>query len=252
MAHLATYVGCIYIAPVADDGTLTGPWEELGEAFPLSIQLTDSDPVTIKGRTCKTEGKVIGSKPQPGEATGSLTMHEYTAGNVARALKGMVTELAVTEGTLTGQEVELKEIGQYADIGAQNLSNISVTTASDTALVPDEDYTINPVLGLIAPLKDTVANTTVKVSGTAAANTGSRVLIGAGVSGKYAIKGNLINEFTRANVVIYLRKVLFSSNAEINFVSAEDTDHETMEMSLTPEVPTGMSDYGTIDGLPLR
>ena len=61
----------------------------------------------------------------------------------------------------------------------------------------------------------------------------------------------MINEYTRARVKLYLRKVLISSNAEINFVSEEDTDHEVMEMTLTPEVPTGQSDYGTIDGLPL-
>jgi hypothetical protein len=65
------------------------------------------------------------------------------------------------------------------------------------------------------------------------------------------MKGNLINEFTGEGVKIYLRKVLISSNAEIVFVSEEDTNHEIIEMTLTTEIPTGMSDYGTIGGLPM-
>ena len=251
MAHLATYVGCIYVAPVADDGTLTAPWEELGEAYPLSIQLTDADPTTTKGRTCKSEGKTIGSKSQPGDATGSLTMHEYTAKNVARALKGIVSVNAVAESTLADVEIELKSVGQFVDIGKEDLSGITVTTKAGVALVEGADFEINKVLGIISPLTEAVANTTIQVSGTSAADSGSRIRIGAGISGKYAIKGNLINEYTRARVKLYLRKVLISSNAEINFVSEEDTDHEVMEMTLTPEVPTGQSDYGTIDGLPL-
>ena len=125
MAHLATYVGCIYVAPVADDGTLTAPWEELGEAYPLSIQLTDADPTTTKGRTCKSEGKTIGSKSQPGDATGSLTMHEYTAKNVARALKGIVSVNAVAESTLADVEIELKSVGQFVDIGKVFFADIN-------------------------------------------------------------------------------------------------------------------------------
>ena len=63
---------------------------------------------------------------------------------------------------------------------------------------------------------------------------------------------DLINEFSDEHVRVFLRKCLISSNAEINFVSNEDTDHETIELKLTPEIPTGQSDYGHIDGLPLR
>jgi hypothetical protein len=251
MAHLATYVGCIYVAPVANDGTLTAPWEELGEAYPLSIQLTDADPIAPKGRTCETEGKTIDTKTKTGDATGSLTLHEYTAKNVARALKGIVSINAVPESTLADVEIELKGIGQFIDIGKEDLSGVTVTTMADIALVEGIDFKINKVLGIIAPLTEAVANTTIQVSGTSAADSGTVIRIGAGISGKYAIKGHLINEFSRARVKLYLRKVLISSNAEINFVSEEDTEHETIEMTLTPEVPTGQSDYGTIDGLPL-
>lgn len=252
MAHLATFAGCIYVAPVADDGTLLGPWEELGEAAPMSLQLQDEDPVTIKGRTCRTYGKTIASKVQPGSATGSLTMFEYTAVNVGRALKGMVTTTDTASTTISDQEVELKEIGQYVEIGAEELSDVVVTGSGGGALVEGTDYDINTALGLIAAKSAAAANSTVTVSATAGAYQEPRVVIGANTSAKYAIKGLLINEFTGKQVKVHLRKVLFSSNAEIVLVSEEETERESMAMTLTPEIPTGMSDYGTIDGLPLR
>lgn len=252
MAHLATYVGCIWTAPVADDGTITGPWLELGEAHPLSIQLQDEDPTTIKGRTCKTRGLVIGSKPNPGSATGSLTLHEYTTANVAKALKGLVSVNAGAGSALTNQEVHLKGLGEYVEVGSELLSGVTVTDAGGTELHEGVDYSINLTLGMIAAHADAVANTTVKISATVAEDKAGRVTIGAGQSMRVAIKGDLINEYSDEHVRVFLRKCLISSNAEINFVSNEDTDHETIELKLTPEIPTGQSDCGHIDGLPLR
>ena len=63
-----------------------------------------------------------------------------------------------------------------------------MTTIADVALVEGADFEINKVLGIIAPLTAAAANTTIKVSGTSAADSGSRIRIGAGISGKYAIK----------------------------------------------------------------
>ena len=252
MAHLAKWAGCIYVAPVADDGALLEPWEELGEAAPLSIQLQDEEPTTRKGRTCKTYGKVIASKSNPGTATGSLTMFEYTAVNVARALKGMVRTADQTSTTLTDQDVELKEIGQYIDIGAEELSGVTVTDSGGSALVEGEDYEINTALGLIAAKTTSTANTTVKVSGTSAAYAEPRIVIGADAAAKYAIKGLLINEYTGKQSKVYLRKVLFSTNSEVVLLSEEDTEAESIALTLTPEIPSGRSDYGHIDGLPLR
>lgn len=251
MAHLATFAGCIYVAPVADDGSLTGPWQELGEVAPLSIQLQDEDPITIMGRTCKTYGKTIASKPQPGSATGSLTMYEYTADNVARALKGMVTETDTAATTLSDKAVTLAGVGEFVEIGAEELSGVTVT-GTGGALVEGTDYEINTALGLIAAKSDTAANQAVTISAEAAEYKQPRVTIGANTNAKYAIRGLLINEFTGKQVKVHLRKVLFSSNAEIVLVSEEDTEREGMQMTLTPEIPTGQSDYGTIDGLPLR
>lgn len=254
MAHLAKFAGCLYLAPVDESGALQGPWEELGEAAPLSIQLQDEEPTTRKGRTCKTYGQVIASKANPGTASGTLTMFEYTALNVSRALKGMIETTSVAASTLSEQEVTLKEIGQFVEIGKEDLSGISVTTSSGTTLVEGTDYEINAELGLIAARNSTVASSTVKISGESAAYRESRIVIGAATSSKYAIKGLLINEYTGKQVKVDLYKVLISTSSEIVLLSEEETEAESISLSLTPEAVSknGVSTYGKIDGLSLR
>ena len=252
MAHMATFAGCVYVAPVSDDGTLLGPWEFLGQVAPLSVQLQDEEPTPIKGRTCEDYGKVIASKPNPGTASGSLTMYEYTAANVARALKGIVTTTDVEASTITDQSLTFQDVLQFIDVGKEELSNVVVKDENDNVLVAGEDYHINPHLGLIAPKKEDWANKTVKVSASCAEYKKPRVVIGGGGNIKYAMKGSHINEFNGERSKFYLRKVLFSSSAEIVTVSEDGTEREGMQMALTPEIPTGQSDYGHWDGLPLR
>ena len=251
MAHLASYVGCTWIAPVDDAGAVQGPWVMVGEAYPLSLQLSDGEPTTINGRTCITRGKIIASKPTPGEASGSLTLHEYTAYNVALALKGVIEQVNETAASLSEEEVALFKVGEWTLIGAAHLDSVTVTDSGGTALVEGTDYQINKIQGLIAPLTDATAESTVKVTATGTAYEATRVRIGARTNAKYAIRARLINEYTDAELELFLRKCMVSSNAEINWISDADTDHETLALSLTPEIPTGAEDYGYVDGLPL-
>lgn len=257
MAHLATFAGCIYVARVDEDGNIidqsgnpSDEWYFLGEVAPLSIQLPDDEPTTIKGRTCATYGKIIASKAQPGNATGTLTLHEYTAQNVARALRGMVTVTPASSTDIT-KTVTLRNIDRYVDIGETHISPGYTVKIGDETLVEGEDYDINPALGLIAAKSANAKDKTITVTGQSAPPSRTHIVIGATAAQKYAIKGLLINEFTGGKVGVYLRKVLFSSNAEIVLVSEEETEHEAIQMALTLEIPNGQTDYGTIDGLPL-
>lgn len=256
MAHLATFAGCIYVARVDEDGNIidqngnsSDEWYFLGEVAPLSIQLPDDEPTTIKGRTCKTHGKIIASKSQPGNATGSLTLHEYTASNVARALRGMVTVTPASTSDIT-KTITLRNLDRYIDIGETHISGYVVKVGDDT-LVEGDDYDINPTLGLIAAKSAAAKDKTVTITGQSASPSRTHIVIGATASQKYAVQGLLINEFTGDKVSVYLRKVLFSSNAEIVLVSEEATEHEAIQMNLTLEIPYGQTDYGVIDGLPL-
>ncbi len=253
MAHMATYLGCIYLAEVSEDGTLESNWESPGEAYPLSLQLSD-EVVSIKSRRCDTGGMNIGSKKQPAGGTGSLTLHEYTANSVAKGLKAMVTKREVSASTLTDQAVTVGKFGEFVEIGAEDLSSVVVTDSTgSTTYEEGVDYDLNPVLGLIAAKKGggITEDGSVLVDAESGAFSGARLTIGAKASGKYALKGNLVNEFSGESVKIYLRKVTLTTNNEVNFISEEGTEHEQIEFTLTPEIPTGQKDYGTIDGLPL-
>src|SRR5690606_23768646 len=75
--------------------------------------------------------------------TGSVVLHDFTAKNLALALRGSVT--AVTAGTVTdevhscaGADGELIPF----DFPIDHSAAITVKTAADGALTKDEDYTI--------------------------------------------------------------------------------------------------------------
>lgn len=254
MANLRSFYGNLYIAPVNDAGTLTGNWEFLGEAYPMSLQLS-KEVTSFMGRTKATYNKQIGSKEKPSTATGSLRLNEYSAKHVAKALSALISTRAVSSSTLSAKAVTVGDYGEYVDIGTEDLSSVVVQDATDTTTyVLDTDYSLDAVLGLIAPIDggSIAEDATLHISATGAANTDTRLTIGgAGTTQKYAIKGALVDEFEGTDVKLYLRKVLLTTNAEVILVSDEGAEKEALDFTLTPEIPTGQTDYGTLDGLPM-
>lgn len=253
MARLRKFVGCFFLAKVDENGNTISKWETPGEAYPLSLTFSE-EPVKIMGNTCVTEGKVIGSYNKPGEVGGSLVMLDYSDKNVARALKGLITTRNISSTTITAQAVVLGKFGEFSEIGKEDLSDVVVKDATDTTTyVLNTDYTLEPTLGLIAPISGggIAEDATVHVSATCAANTDQRVAIGSGATEKYAIKGKMIDKFTGKTAKLFLRSVLFVSKKEVVLASGTGTEHESLEFDLVPEVPTGQSDYGYIDGLPV-
>lgn len=255
MGYSRTFYGCLYGAEVNDSGVVTGLYERLGEAYPMSVKMTE-EVVKIMGRTCLTKGLIVGSKGRPSDAGGSLTLFDYTAENVARAMKGEISTNAVSETTLTDTEVTLGGFGKFASIGTEDLSGVTVASASGgggTTYVEGTDYEIDTVLGLIAAKSGgaIAENATVYVSGTGSANTDTKVTIGKGDFTKLALKGNLTDDFNGETVKLYLRMVKLISSNEVVLLSDESTDREQLDFEMVPEVPSGQSDYGFIDGLPL-
>ncbi len=253
MSDVMSFIGCIFLADVDAAGAITSKFKEAGEAYPLSLELTE-EIVKIMGRTCTTNGKVIGTKTKPSDAGGSLVLHEYKADNVAGALHGVVTTLAVSSSTLTSQAVILGKFDEYTEIGTEDLSSVVVKDATDTTTyVLGTDYKIDTVLGLLSPLSGgaIAEDATVHVSAAGGGNTDQRISIGAGATVKKAIKGHLIDEFSGKDIKVFLRMVTMVSTKEVVLASDDGTEHETIEFDLVPEVPAGQSDYGTLDGLPL-
>ncbi|SHO52847.1 phage tail tube protein [Desulfopila aestuarii] len=253
MGKSRTFYGCLYLAKVDDAGVLLAKYQELGEAYPLTVTIK-KEVVTILGRTCLTNGKVIDSKEKPAETGGSLTLLNYTADNVAKALDGMVSTRSVSQTTLTAEPVTLGKFREYAEIGVEDLSSVVVKDVTDTTTyTANVDYSLNAVLGLIAPLEGgaIAEDAVVHVTAAGAANTDSRVTIGSGSSAKYALKGNLVDDFSGDSGKFFLRKVRVVSKADVVVLSAPDTEREALQFDLIPELPTGQTDYGYFDGLPL-
>lgn len=255
MGKSRTFHGCVYAADVNDDGTLkTGKWEYLGEVFPIVVTM-GQEVIKITGATCLTQGKTIGTKTKPAESGGKMSLFDYTASNVSKALAGMVSTRAVSASTITELPVTLGNADQFVDIGTEDLSDVVVKDAATDSITyaVNVDYSINPALGLIAK-KDGGAipdGAVVHITAAGAANTDQRVSIGAGASKKVALKGNLIDDFEQTEGKFYLRKVLLVSTNDVTIVSDPETEREQLDFDMVPEIPIGQSDYGTFDGLPL-
>lgn len=247
---MATFAGCVYVALVDDVGKVTGPWESLGQVAPMKIQLQDEEPRIIKSRRCDDYGQVIATKTVPGTASGSLTMYDYTAANVARVLKGRVESITDNPAPMTDTEFTFYDVDQFVSVGRNNLLNVTVKDASDNVLVAGTDYHINPRLGLIAAKTASLANQTFKVSATFPQLKHSRVVIGGAGTEYYAIQGDQVNEFDGSRSWFYLQKVLFNSSADVGMVSEDGTEREGIQLGFTPQSVDGT--YGHWDGLPLR
>lgn len=243
-----SWAACVYLTPVNEAGTPTGPRKSPGETNPLSLTLTE-DIITKEGNTCETYGKIIASRTSNTSVSGSMTFQEWDADNLAKGLKGLVEVSNRPASTLTGKSVTLGQMDEWVDIGAQDLSAVVVTGAGGDELVEGEDYKVNTALGFITPLKASVAGTTVTIDAESAAAQGRVVHIGAGASEKYRIEWVGIDKFTGEETKNVLYKVRVSANGEINQVSEPATENEPIQLTLTPELPTGGKSYGKVEGL---
>lgn len=243
-----SWSACVWLTPVDEAGNPTGPRKSPGEVNPLSITLNE-DIITIEGNTCETRGKVIASRTSNTTVSGSMTFREWDADNLAAGLKGLVEVSTRTASTLSGKSVTLGKLDEWVEIGAQDLSAVVVTSAGGDELVEDVDYKINTPLGLIVPLKADVAETTVTIDAESAAAQGRIVHIGAGASKKYRIEWVGIDKFTDEEAKGVLYKVRVSANGEVNQASESGTENEPIQLTLTPELPTGGKSYGKVEGL---
>ncbi len=245
MAQMKKYAGCFYLAPVDEFGNTTEGYEFIGEAAPLELSTPEEVKKAI-GVTCETAGNTVATFSQPGDASGKVRVREYTIGNIARGLRALVTKNEKVEETFTDKEITFGQLGQWEDVGYEDLSDIEVITSpGGVTLVEGDDYTINSSLGLITPLKASLVAKKVNISGTSAAGTGVILTIGAGASGKYALKGKMLDLNSKKEEKVFLRMVLLTASSGIVLNSEDGTDYETIEFELTPEIPAGQKDYGT-------
>lgn len=251
--------GTVYMAPVDENGVKTGNHRQVGDAYPLSVQV-QTDQIKKKSRMVERAGQVIAARSKISDdgITGSLTLHEWNAANLAWALSGTAVALTAAEATVTDEAVTAPAAGEYVQLGGtsakRNISAVTVTTSpAGTTYVEGTDYTLDAKLGLltiIATGSITEADDLL-VTYTHAAESGYQVDIGSNVTIRVAIVANLYDEYRGAYYTLELDSVVLNASQEINFISEEDSTGELLQFGMTLETLSGNSSPGRIDGIPM-
>lgn len=252
--------GTVYMAPVNELGVKTGPFRQVGDAYPLSVQV-QTDQIKKKSRMVERAGQVIASRTKIGDEgiTGNLSLHEWNAANLAWALSGTATELTTVGATVTAEAVTAPKPGEFIQLGGSTprraLSAITVTSSpAGTTYVSGTDYTVDATLGLLTTVAGgalAAGTVEVLVTYTYAAKTGYRVDIGSQVQLRVAILAHLYDEFRQAHYTMELDSVILSASQEINFISEEDSTGELIQFAMTLETLSGQSSPGRVDGIPM-
>ncbi|MGD9947522.1 MAG: hypothetical protein AB7U29_03470 [Desulfobulbus sp.] len=247
--------GTVYMASIDADGNLTSDFRQVGTAYPLSVQVK-TDQIKKKSRMVENAGQVIAARTKIADdgITGSLTLHEWNAANLAWALSGSAVALTAESGTVESESVIAPAAGAYKDLTHEGVSNVVVKDATDaTTYVAGTDYTVETTLGLITIIESGSISEgdTLHVGYTYAAKSGYQVDIGSNVTIRVAIKAHLYDEFRGTHHTMELDSVVLASNTEINFISEEDSTGEELQFGMTLETLSGRTSPGRVNGIPM-
>jgi hypothetical protein len=250
--------GTLYLAPVNSSGVKTGNFRQVGDAYPLSVQVSTKK-TEVKSRMVERAGQIIASKIEIDTIKGSLTLREWNAANLAWALSGTATALTAAQATVSDEAITMPVPGEYKQLGgstpARNVSAVMVTSSpSGTTYVAGTDYVVDAVTGLITSVAGgALAAGTVAtlVDYTKAAQADYRVTIGDQVQIRCALLAHLYDEYRGEHYTMELDSVVMSASQEINFVSEEGSEGEQIQFELTLETLSGASSPGRVDGVPM-
>nr|WP_321465161.1 hypothetical protein [uncultured Desulfobulbus sp.] len=247
--------GTVYMAPIDADGNLLDDFRQVGNAYPLSVQV-QTDQVKKKSRMVENAGQVIAARTKIADdgITGSLTLHEWNAANLAWALSGSAVELTAIGGTVASENITAPAAGAYKALAHERVSNVVVKDATDaTTYAAGSDYTVDSTLGLLTIVAggNIAAEDTLHVGYDYAAQSGYQVDIGSNVTIRVAIKAHLYDEFRGSHYTMELDSVVLASNTEINFISEEDSTGEELQFGMTLETLSGRTSPGRVNGIPM-
>lgn len=249
--------GTLYLAPVNSSGVKTGGFIQVGDAYPLSLQVSTKK-TEVKSRMVERAGQVIASKVEIDTIKGSLTLREWNAANLAWALSGTATALTGSGATITDEAVVAPAKGAAVQLGGatprRNISAVTVTSSpAGTTFVAGTDYAIDATLGLLTNLAGgaIAASANILVDYTYAALSDYRITIGDQVQIRCAFLAHLYDEYRAEHYTLELDSVVMSSSQEINFISEEGSEGEQIQFDLSLETLRGASSPGRIDGVPM-
>ena len=246
-------VGCLYMAAVNSAGTITGPWLKVGNAYPLSVQVTTEQQKQVS-RMCDTAGQTLAVKTEITDTVGSFTLREWDAANLAMALSGSVVAMSGAGASITDEDVTALAPGEYMELEHPNVTNVVIQDATDTTTyVEGTDYAINPKLGFITIIEsgDISKDDVLHVDYDYASASGYRVNVGTTAQKRVAIKASLRDEFDSSReFTLEIDSAVLASNSETNFISEPGSEGEELPFTMTLETVAGQTSPMRIDGIP--
>lgn len=248
--------GTVYVAPVTSAGVKTAGYRQVGDAYPLAVQVATKK-TEVKSRMVERAGQIIASKVEIDTISGKLTLREWNAANLAWALSGLATDQSASGGSVdagTPEAVTALPAGQYAALAHRNVSSVVVKDVTDTTTyVADTDYTLDARLGLITIIAagDIEAEDVLHVSYTYAAKTDYSVAVGSSVQIRVAILAHLYDEYRDEHYELEIDSAILSTNSEINFISEEGSTGELLQFDMTLETLSGQTSPARVNGVPI-
>ncbi|MGV0961796.1 MAG: hypothetical protein ACOYB1_18380 [Limnohabitans sp.] len=246
--------GTVYMAPVNASGVKTGDFIQVGDAYPLSVQVATKQ-TEVKSRMVERAGQVIASKTEIDKVSGKLTLREWNAANLAWAVSGTKTLQTTAGATVTDEVWAAPAIGEFKAVASdrRTLTAVAVKHTSGTpTYTVDVDYTLDAKLGLIAPKAGgaiTLAQS-LKVSYTYATLANYQVNVGSSVQIRVAILAHLYDEYRGVDYVMEIDSAVLAASKEINFISEAGSEGEPLEFDMTLETLSGASSPMRLNGIP--
>lgn len=246
--------GTVYVAPVNSSGVKTDNYKQVGDAYPLSIQVATKK-TEVKSRMVERAGQVIASKVEIDTISGTLTLREWNADNLAWALSGAAAQQSVSASSVTDEEVTMPVPGEYAELAYRDVSSVVVTSSpAGTTYEEGTDYEYDAKLGLITSVAGgALAAGTVDtlIDYSYAAKADYQVKVGSSVQIRVAILAHIYDEYRDDHYELEIDSAVLSSNSEINFISEEGSEGELLEFDMTLETLSGQDSPARVNGVPV-
>ncbi len=243
MGKAMSGIGTLYMGLLDSDRKLVGGYRRVGNAYPFSVQVSTEEK-SQKSRMKENAGQNIFTKVSLSEITGSMTLREWDARNLAWALSGEAAPMSGSGGTVSAETVTLIA-DEWVKLEHEKVSSVVISGATEGT-----DYEVNSLLGMVKMLSSgSLSAGDVSVAYSYGAESGYRINIGSKTQVRVAILLDGENEFDGSEFYGVFDSVVLASSAEINFISDPDGEGEELPFSLTFETLDGKTSPGTINGL---
>jgi len=247
--------GTVYFAPVNSSGVRTAGFTQVGDAYPLSVQVTTKQ-TEVRSRMVERAGQIIASKNDIDTISGSLTLREWNAQNLALGVSGTATDQTAAAGAVTAAALTMPEPGVWLPLpdGESGLSSVVVKGSGGTPTYDlNEDYLVDTSLGLFTSVAGgllAAGTVACEITAVVDAKTGYSVAVGTNVQMRVAIKAHLYDEYRQEHYELEIDSAVLAASQEINFISEADSEGEPLQFSMVLETLSGASSPMRINGVP--